>query len=342
VTVTTDLNTALLAELRAVTGRPGLDYAEDPEPLSGGFWAELRAFTLADPPPGWPADLVARVMPDAGTARKETIMQAAIAAAGFPTPQVRASGGPGSGLGRAFMIMDRAAGKPLIPGLSGVRTILSVLRTVGRLPEILAAAMTRLHALDPRPVSDQLAKLDDVPVTEAGLLALMAKAAPAYQRPDLTDAAAWLIAHPPPPAPDVVCHGDLHPFNLLADGDRICLLDWSAALLGPRGYDVAFTSLLLSEPPLDVPAALRPALRLAGRLLASRFVRRYEAHAGVAIDPADLRWHQAVVCLRTLTDVAAWVHDGVLGEHASHPWLVIAPATAARLRTVTGVRVRPR
>src|SRR6266496_5854795 len=30
--------------------------------------------------------------------------------------------------------------------------------------------------------------------------------------------------HPPGPAPDVICHGDLHPFNLLADADRVTVL----------------------------------------------------------------------------------------------------------------------
>ena len=45
-------------------------------------------------------------------ARKETTVQAAVASAGFPTPVVRASGGPEGGLGRAFTVMDRASGAP--------------------------------------------------------------------------------------------------------------------------------------------------------------------------------------------------------------------------------------
>jgi len=93
-----------------VTGLPALAYAQAPQVLSGGSWAELLAFSLADPPAGWPRDLVARVMPEPGLARKETIVQAAVAAAGDPTRAVRASGGPDSGLGRAFMVMDRARG----------------------------------------------------------------------------------------------------------------------------------------------------------------------------------------------------------------------------------------
>ena len=87
--------------LRTATASADLGYADLPQPLTGGFWAELFAFSLAAPPPGWPGELVIRLMPDPALARKETIVQAAVAAAGYPTPVVRASGGPDSGLGRA-------------------------------------------------------------------------------------------------------------------------------------------------------------------------------------------------------------------------------------------------
>ena len=88
--------------------------------MQGGFWAELFSFSLANPPANWPAELVARLMPDPGSARKETIVQRAVAAAGFPTPLVRAAGGPDDGLGLAFMVMDRAPGGPALAGLDGL------------------------------------------------------------------------------------------------------------------------------------------------------------------------------------------------------------------------------
>jgi len=65
--------------LRGATGTPGLEYERQPEPMQGGFWAELLSFSLANPPGGWPAELVARLMPDPGAARKETIVQRAVA-----------------------------------------------------------------------------------------------------------------------------------------------------------------------------------------------------------------------------------------------------------------------
>jgi aminoglycoside phosphotransferase (APT) family kinase protein len=381
VTVNTDLTGQLLDVLRAAAGEPGLTYDRQPEPMHGGFWAELCSFSLAEPPDGWPKELVARVMPDPGAARKETIVQSAVAGAGFPTPMVRASGGPEDGLGRAFMIMDRAPGGPLLAGLDGAGAVASGVGLLRRIPVVLAEAMARLHALDPDPVRGELAaaasedpaggadvtgeaagladgaalaadgaalagglpdRVGYAPVTLPGLISVLAGHAGEFGRTDLAGAARWLAAHPPAAAPDVICHGDLHPFNLLADGDRITVLDWSTTLIAPRAHDVGFTSLLLSEPPLDVPGWARPAVRALGRLLAGRFVRRYQRAAGVRISAAELRYHQAVVCLRALTEVAAWVHQGTAGERDGHPWLVCGPAFARRLSRLTGTPVRPR
>jgi hypothetical protein len=221
VTVNADLPGQLLRVLRMVTGRPALAYARAPEALSGGFWAELLAFSLTDPPEGWPRELVARVMPDPGLARKETIVQASVAAAGYPTPAVRAFGGPGCGLGRAFMVMDRAPGAPMLSGLSGAGAIAGALRVLGQLPEVLAFSMARLHALDPSCIRVQLGQAGDVPTTVAGVLGALRDTAAGYGRADLVEAARWLIGNPPPPAREVVCHGDLHPFNLLTDGEQV-------------------------------------------------------------------------------------------------------------------------
>jgi aminoglycoside phosphotransferase (APT) family kinase protein len=339
VTVNTDLTEQLIDVLRDLTGTPGLEYERLPEPMHGGFWAELFSFSLADPPAGWPAELVARLMPDPGAARKETIVQSAVAAAGFPTPFVRASGDPDAGLGRAFMVMDRAAGHSALSGIDGGVTPGGVARLLRQVPDLLAGSMARLHALDPDLVRGDLEQVREVPVDLAGRLTALAGFAAEFGRPDLIDAARWLIEHRPAPSPDVICHGDLHPFNLLADGDRVTVLDWSTALLAPRGHDVGFTALLLSEPPLRVPRWQRPLIRVAGRELARRFVRSYRRQTGTTIESGDLRWHLAVGCLRALVETAGWVHEGVIGQRAGHPWLLSGSAFARRLSAMTGVRV---
>jgi aminoglycoside phosphotransferase (APT) family kinase protein len=342
VTVNAELEHQLLRVIGEAAGVPPVAYARPPVPLTGGFWAELLAFSLADPPPGWPRELVARLMPDPVTARKETIVQAAVAAAGFPTPAVRASGGPERGLGRAFLIMDKAPGAPLLSGLSGADALVAIPRLARRLPQVLASTMAELHALDPGPVRDQLSHAGTAAVTIPELLEFLAATAASCRRADLAAAARWLIDHPLPQSPAVLCHGDLHPFNLLADGPRVTLLDWSAALLAPRAYDVAFTTLLLSEPPLPLAGPVRRLACLAGRQLARGFAQRYQARAGIAVSADDVRWHQALVCLRALTEVARWAIDGSISDRAGHPWLVSGTVFAARLSAVTGVPVRPR
>jgi aminoglycoside phosphotransferase (APT) family kinase protein len=342
VTVDTGITDRLIGVLRSTADTPGLEYERRPEPMRGGFWAELFSFSLANPPAGWPAELVARLMPDPGSARKETIVQRAVAAAGFPTPFVRAAGGPDGGLGRAFMVMDRAAGGPALSGLDGGLSPAALPSLLRRIPDLLATSMARLHALDPDLVRGELEQLREVPVTVPGLLGAVARFADEFGRTDLASAARWLTDHPPRPAPDVICHGDLHPFNLLADGDRVTVLDWSTALLAPRAHDVGFTSLLLSEPPLRVPDWQRPLVRIFGRVMARRFVRGYQRRTGMTVGPGELRWHQAVVCLRALTEVASWVHEGTAGTHADHPWLISGPAFARRITRLTGVPVRVR
>jgi aminoglycoside phosphotransferase (APT) family kinase protein len=240
------------------------------------------------------------------------------------------------------MIMDRASGAPLLPGLNGLRALGSGLRQTSRFPGVLASTMAALHAVDPRPVRDELAGLTGIAYTVPGMLSFLREAAGGFGRADLVEAAGVLTDRPDPMDREVICHGDLHPFNVLTDAGHVTVLDWSASLLGSRVYDVAFTTMMLAEPPLVVPGALRLPLRGIGHLLARQFVRRYQADAGSKISRDDLRWHQALVCLRMLVEVAGWVQDGSIDCRSGHPFLVCGRAFAARLTSVAGVLVRPR
>jgi hypothetical protein len=238
VTVDTGIAERLIGVLRSATGTPDLEYERRPEPMRGGFWAELFAFSLANPPEGWPAELVARLMPDPGSARKETSV--------------------------AFMVMDRAPGGPALSGLDGLSPA-AVPRLLREIPDLLATSMGRLHALDPGLVRAELERLREVPVTVEGLLAALVRFADTFGRTDLADAGRWLAAHPPGPSPDVI---------------------W--------------------------------------------------------VEPAEVRWHQAVVCLRALVEVASWVHEGAADARAGHPWLINGPVFARRLVRLTGAPVRAR
>jgi aminoglycoside phosphotransferase (APT) family kinase protein len=198
--------------------------------------------------------------------------------------------------------------------------------------------MVQLHRLDPAPVYERLgAAAPTLPRVLDGL----EESALVCGRSDLAAAARWLRAHQPPAGPIVICHGDLHPFNLLVDDSgAVTVLDWSAARLAPAALDVAFTNLLLSEPPVAAPTLFGPVLGTAGRLLARRFRRAYAERSGTIIDGPTLRWHEAATCLRALVEVARWAGD--TDRRAGHPWLVCGEAFACRLSHLTGVPVTPR
>ena len=237
------------------------------------------------------------------------------------------------------MIMDRAPGTPLLSGLSVTRALGRGRALFGEIPRLLASTVAHLHALDPELVRGQLVATGATIVSVSSMLAVSRQRAADFGRPDLVQAAQWLIDHPARPAPDVICHGDLHPFNLLLDGSRVTLLDWSTVLLASRSYDVACTSLVLSEAALEVPGWLRPPVRWIGRRMAGGFRRSYERSSGVVIDQAELAWHQAVLCLRALVEMSGWTHTGQEDAHRGHPWLASGSAFAARLAAATGVAV---
>jgi aminoglycoside phosphotransferase (APT) family kinase protein len=142
----------------------------------------------------------------------------------------------------------------------------------------------------------------------------------------------------PSHARDVVCHGDLHPFNLLTEPDgTITVLDWTGAAIASPAYDVALTWLLLRYPPLEAPAALRGAINTGAPVLARRFVRAYRTlNPGAALD--DLEWHVGLHSARLLLDLTRWQRAG--DERArAHPWHLVASGATRAVRRATGIDV---
>jgi aminoglycoside phosphotransferase (APT) family kinase protein len=137
----------------------------------------------------------------------------------------------------------------------------------------------------------------------------------------------------------VICHGDLHPFNVLADASGLTVLDWTGAILGDPCFDVALTELLLANPPLPLPRPLAPVVRAAGRLLARRFIAAYR-RANPAVPLDGLPWFRALHSARVLIDVTR-----LRAEHGpdagGHPWQFVAPAAARHLSAATDVEVQP-
>jgi aminoglycoside phosphotransferase (APT) family kinase protein len=224
--------------------------------------------------------------------------------------------------------MDLAPGQPLLSGLTATTALRSAPMLLRRLPDLLAAAAAELHEC---PIDDFTVELDghtrraDI----RDFLERISVQAGDIGRPDLQRVAGQLAAAAP--SERVICHGDIHPFNLLVDGNRWTLIDWSTVVLADPHYDLAFTTLMLANPPLGGPAPLRAATRAIGRRLASRFLHTYENLAGRQVDPARLNWGRRCHALRAVVETATWEAHDDLSAHRGHPWLTMRPTLEACL-----------
>jgi aminoglycoside phosphotransferase (APT) family kinase protein len=312
-------------------GRAGLRYARRPTPLSGGYWATLYAFCLVGAPPGFEGELVLRLMPDGARASREVVVQHAVAQAGFPAPRIRLTGDRNGGLGAAFSIMDRAPGGSLASGLSGRERV----RVFRRVPALLGETMAALHRLDASPVLDALASagLPRMAQGVGGLLDEIGERIARLRVRGFDSALAWLHARRVEPERLVVCHGDLHPLNLVLHEGRVsALVDWTNARIAEPAFDVAYTTQLLDAMPIAAPRAARPLLRLFGRRTARLFSESY----GAAFDPTRLRWYEALHALHLLVRVAE-ARTSPEPLLPSHPWEIAAPDSAAAFEARTGL-----
>ncbi|MFN0026323.1 MAG: phosphotransferase family protein [Acidimicrobiales bacterium] len=210
--------------LRSTTGVDDLDWATPPTPLHGGFWAEMYTVELADPPPALAGRLVARIMPDPDTAAFETAIQRHVHRHGTPVPAIRAASGPTRELDRAWTLMDHADGQPLLDGLTATSAIRQAPTLYRQLPDLLAQAAETVHRC---PIDGpDLATYRGHAGVEA-FLARIAAQARSIGRNDLSRIAGSLTDRAP--AARVICHGDLHPFNLLVAADKLVVYVAGAA-----------------------------------------------------------------------------------------------------------------
>lgn len=327
---------ALLRILSAHAGAPQA-FARAPEPMTGGYWAAIYSFELAEPPADLRGPLVLRVMPSPDSAVVEAIVQGTVANQGYPTPHVVIDGND-EALGGAFMVMQRVEGAPLLEGLSIGRALWTLPKMVRRVASQLSVASVRLHDLDPQPVADAL-DAAGVDVTSLGVAGRVdeIRAAAETSLAGFDELLSWLDLGWPPFTPAVVCHGDIHPFNMLMTADdSFNLLDWTNANLCRRELDVGFTAALLHCAPIAVPSiATRPLGAFTGTL-ARRFVDTYRRISPINLDVVE--WFEVMQYGRCLAAVATTSpDDAIVG--ASHPFRISAPAMVRQVQIITGVRI---
>jgi aminoglycoside phosphotransferase (APT) family kinase protein len=312
-------------------------FADLPTAISGGFDTRIFAFRLSGAPGPWSGPLILRVMGpgvDPQRALRERATQNALVALGYPVPRVLAACADRGTLGAAFLMLERASGRPLLDaGLRGVSAT-------------LADAQARLHALDPETL---LRALDDEgraagggfdrsTIGYEGHLAALDRRIREGSLPGLAAGLRWLRDRRPPGGARVICHGDFHPQNLLAERGRVtAVLDWPNVVVADPECDVAATLVILRLTPVGlfpVPAALRPLVAALRPIMAARYLARYR-HARPLV-ASRLLYYEAAACMRGLVRVA-----GARAAGATNPLDVsrFGERLAARFTRVSGVPV---
>ncbi len=175
---------------------------------------------------------------------------------------------------------------------------------------ILAHTQARLHALDPAALlaAIEAAGLAPDVITFTGHLARLDARVRQGGLEGLAPAMAWLVAHAPP-APGgaldsrpVICHGDLHPQNVLVDRRTVTgVLDWPNAIIADPAFDIASTRLILTHFPIalmGMPRWTRWVVAGAQRLLVRAYLAQWDSR--LALDPWRRAYHEAAACMRWL------------------------------------------
>jgi aminoglycoside phosphotransferase (APT) family kinase protein len=315
----------LFAYIRQRIGT-SIGYVSLPAPVHGGYDTLIYGFELSGAPNGWEGPLIARVFRDengVNGARFEGVAQSVIAAQGFPCPAPVDVQPDTSILGGAFIIMPRLIGKPLLS--AGAATV------VRRLPRILAETHARLHALDPEKVRAGFreAGLEEVALRKGLWLPHLKEEVERQSLNAFAPALSWLEENQPKQVQLAVCHLDFHPLNVLFDGKRVTgVIDWANGSLGDPAADVGASNVIMTMGPLEA-GLLQPAVDLARRWLARRYVAAYQEIR--PLDPARIRYYEALRCFAAMVHAAARRKPGVGPERGGYAW-----DQPAQVRMMTG------
>jgi aminoglycoside phosphotransferase (APT) family kinase protein len=190
---------------------------------------------------------------------------------------------------------------------TALRLVLDQSREV---PALVARTMVAIHALDAAPVA---AALSHPRVVGSALDWLYSRASALGDGP-LIERAQRLLATRPRFTGAVLCHGDLHPLNILRSPGRDTVIDWTHAQYDDPLYDVAFTHVALTTVPVPAPAIARPMIAASGRALAHRFLTQYEHESETTVDRERLAWFERVIVLRIYVEAAEWRQAHPEGE----------------------------
>lgn len=86
------------------------------------------------------------------------------------------------------------------------------------------------------------------------------------------------------PNSDRLCHGDMHPENVVITPQGLVVIDWLTAVQGDPSWDVARTSYLLKDSglPPHMPPLLRRVIQLLRLPAHAIYMRRYREHSQIS------------------------------------------------------------
>jgi aminoglycoside phosphotransferase (APT) family kinase protein len=315
----------LLAAIREVADDLSLEWDFSPRPSGRGYWADVYRIQFKDgeslASDGLDGELIVKVMPDVDMAKREIVTHEYVASQGFPTPLVRLSSLPRRSFDRAWVLMDFVRGTQLLSDVDMGSLVFALPYRAWITPNVLASLMAALHRIDPTPIAKELGPAG---VVGSGLEWLYSDSS-RLGSTWLMQRGAQLVATRPPFRRSVICHGDLHPLNVIRTSHGDVLLDWADAQYDDPLYDVAMTHLLLKYFPADAGRLVQPATRALGRRCARKFLARYERESGEPIDPERLAWFTRLAALRIFVSIEARVRIGRFTSETNHPYLRFAP-----------------
>jgi aminoglycoside phosphotransferase (APT) family kinase protein len=303
-----------------------ISVAEGPVRFTSGLDTFVYAVKLdGSLPPEWAVPLVLRIYPSVEQRMKaehEFAIQRFVTARGFPAPEplhVNVSGEP---WGLPFMIMQRATGSSAMDRFKNPLAIAGIVKA-------MATLQARLHVMP----TDGCPLPYDSPLVERRLdpsRRLISQ----YQPAGLDAPLRWLEdnIHLVRNEEPVLTHNDYHPFNLIVDGDRMTLLDWSDAALGDRHCDVARTlALFWLAPSFERSFLSRTVLRTLRGFIVKRYESAYASH--LPLDPERLRYWQALHAFKAWLQIATMRQEGEAAIGARGGVLAeIPPGLVASLR----------
>lgn len=335
---TGDITAPLLAYLRDRFDAPALAFETAPAPILGGFDTSIYGFAVRG---GGRLDgpCVARIFrspEDAPRARQEATVQDAIASLGYPAPEILAFEHSPELFGAPFTVMRRMRGQAMLGQLLGPR--------MGAMAALLGRAHARLHALDVAAFRSAAgAALDEERI--AGVDVFLQQHAEVIARASLDGlrpALRWLEEQRPPTGPDVICHGDFHPLNVLVERGHVTgVVDWAWVGIAPAEFDIGATVALLSHGPISLPRVAMPLVRALRRWVTVRYLHGY-----ASVRPHDataVPYYEALRLTGFLVEAAEQMQAalGHIESTMDSPFFArsVREGALRRLREVVGARV---